>query len=456
MARGDVTIVVGVKEAGNLDAFRKLSADQQKLAVAFGKVAASGESASKGIGKAERGAQDSEKAATTASKAVYTLASRFTAMGVAAGGIAIATKAINAFTAAAEKATEQVMAFTSASIPLRALGVGDAEVQNVATFSAMHGVRPTEGIATYQAMYSLYGDRDMAYRASREAFQLQALKATPEGAQLAIQFGRDKGLTPEQSSTLALIAANNSVRDLTMMSEVISGMGAFDTAQFGAAAISAMSSSFTKERLREAAEAGGRALNDNVGPFSKNMSDVAKRFGMDYGGMGNAERLEFLRNVFGGSVNQNQLRSAGLMETEGARALSALIRNAPAAFDIQRQIQATPVGLEDETIVWMNDTSPKAAQYFYNRNRAAASEWAKLYGAPSEVLTAFDEQRQMVGAMAEATPLGGLVTDDSGRAGGKTTAVVMGLLKNLSVLPTIARSLEMSRSGAAKINTRAD
>lgn len=454
MAKGDVTIVVGVKEAGNLDAFRKLSADQQKLAVAFGKVAASGEKAERGIGKANQNAKQMRSATTDAGKAVFNLAQNMLGIGSAAGSIAVATRAIQALTAASEKATEQATAFARATVPLRALGVDEAEVKKVAEFAASYGARPTEGIATYQAMYSLYGDRNMAYRASREAFQLQALNATPEGAQLAIQFGRDKGLTPEQSSTLALIAANNSVRDLTMMSEVISGMGAFDTAQFGAAAISAMSSSFTKERLREAAEAGGRALNDTVGQFSKNMSDIAKRFGMDYEGMGNAERLGFLRNVFGGEVNQNQLRAAGLMETEGARALSALIRNAPAAFNIQRQIQGTPLGLEDRTLSWMAQTSPRDRLYFEGRTRAAESEFAKLYGVPAETLGGLERGRRAAGAIAEMTPFGGLVTDAEGRAGTATTAAMKVAWETLLVLKQIKNYF--TQPTPQKTNVRAD
>lgn len=115
MAKGDVTIVVGVKEAGSLDAFRKLSADQQKLAVAFGKTAAGGEKVERSLNSASRRAKQSATAWSSLAGSLKSMAA--TAMG----GYGLYSVFSNIAGSMAE-ATDKAIAFEKEITPLLSLG----------------------------------------------------------------------------------------------------------------------------------------------------------------------------------------------------------------------------------------------------------------------------------------------------------------------------------------------
>lgn len=115
MAKGDVTIVVGVKEAGNLDAFRKLSADQQKLAVAFGKTAAGGEKVERSLNSATRKAKQSASAWSSLAGSLKSMAA------TALGGYGLYSVFSN-IAGSVQEATDKAIAFEREITPLLSLG----------------------------------------------------------------------------------------------------------------------------------------------------------------------------------------------------------------------------------------------------------------------------------------------------------------------------------------------
>ena len=313
MAKGTVHYDLTANEAPAVDAFRKLTKEQQKAALAFSKTSqAAGEMEQ----RATRAGRNSKNAFDPFEKTIGNLTRSITGLISGAFSIGAATSAFYKFAEAADKSNNSLVNLTRASLALRSIvpaAKGDIITREVAKQGVKYGIMPAESISTFQRMYAMLGDMDKAKRAAQESYQLQLLGATEEGAGQVIQFGADKGLTPEQSSTMAQIASNRSVYTLNEIAPSMTAIQGFDTAQLGAGAIAAMSKSFKATELGTFARAAGRALNDTQGDFFKRMSRDAGMFGINFASLSNEDRLKYLNQRLGDSVSDNQLRELGLL-----------------------------------------------------------------------------------------------------------------------------------------------
>jgi uncharacterized protein YfiM (DUF2279 family) len=243
------------------------------------------------------------------------------------------------------------------------------------------GIAPDIGVSTFQSMQSLYGgSKAQGLAAAQEAYQLQRLGASSAGASAIISFGKERGLTPEQSANYAMIAGDVSKEDLNYMANVGPALlGWKDPALAWAIAGKTTGAYRSAEELTTGILRSGQALTSES-KFLTGMQGKAKAAGKNWDAMSEIEQLQFVRSQMGSDVSAAALERAGLSEELQRTGLSAALRNLPGIEQTRQRMLTAPLGMNDREIARQMETDAMWRAAFTSDQQKQQTAFTRQFG----------------------------------------------------------------------------
>jgi hypothetical protein len=255
------------------------------------------------------------------------------------------------------------------------------ELKRVAAYQgARYGVDAATSMDILQRMQSVFGgDMALGTKGAEEVYQLMRLGATSEGAAQVVQFGKERGLSPEQASALGLITADRSAQSLTQIGGTFSALNSYQDPALAGAVLAGISGSYKNaEQLTIGAQRAIEGVKSDS-DFRTAMIDAAKGQGKDFMGMSEIDRLRFVREQMGGKILPEDFEAKGLKEELQKEGLAAIMRNLPTIEQYRNEMIAADPKLSDQKILKMaRDTGTTAA--WSASETKAMQEYERTFG----------------------------------------------------------------------------